>query len=51
VLPKVIASKEFKALANLRKWSLNFAGSKEFSNIVKSDYNAAKKVIADIGMK
>ena len=51
VLPKVVASKEFKALASQRKWSLSFAGSKAFSGIVKKDYNAAKKVVADIGMK
>jgi len=51
VLPKVIASEEFKTLANQRKWSLNFADSKAFTEIVRSDYVAAKKAIADIGMK
>jgi tripartite-type tricarboxylate transporter receptor subunit TctC len=51
VLPKVIASKEFKALAKLRNWSLDFADSKSFTAIVTSDYTAAKKAVADIGMK
>jgi tripartite-type tricarboxylate transporter receptor subunit TctC len=51
VMPKVIASEEFKALASQRKWSLNFADSKAFTQIVRKDYSAAKKAIADIGMK
>ena len=51
VLPKVVQSAEFKALASQRKWSLDFAGHKAFTATVKADYNAAKKAVADIGMK
>lgn len=51
VLPKVIASPEFQQLAEQRKWSVSHAGHAEFTRIVESDYAAAKKAIADIGMK
>jgi tripartite-type tricarboxylate transporter receptor subunit TctC len=51
VLPKVLASPEFRKLAEQRKWALKHAGSAEFSRIVATDYAAAKKAIAEIGMK
>jgi tripartite-type tricarboxylate transporter receptor subunit TctC len=51
VLAKVVQSPEFKALASQRKWSLDFAGHKAFTKTVIADYNAAKKAVADIGMK
>jgi tripartite-type tricarboxylate transporter receptor subunit TctC len=51
VLAKVVKSPEFIALADKRKWSLDFAGHKAFTQTVISDYNAAKIAIADIGMK
>lgn len=51
VLPKVLASPEFRKLAEQRKWAVKHAGSAEFSKIVAADYAAAKKAIADIGMK
>ena len=51
VLAKVVKTDEFKALANQRKWSLDFAGHKAFTKTVVSDYNAAKIAIAKIGMK
>ncbi len=51
VLPKVVASPEFQKLAEQRKWSLKHAGSAEFTKIVTMDYEAAKKTIAEIGMK
>ena len=51
VLPKVLESPEFKQLAEQRKWTLNHAGSAEFTKTVAADYAAAKKAIEDIGMK
>ena len=51
VLPKVLASPEFQKLAEQRKWTLKHAGSAEFTRIVTMDYEAAKKTIAEIGMK
>ena len=51
VLPKVVASPEFRKLAEQRKWALKHAGSAEFTEIVTMDYEAAKKTIAEIGMK
>ena len=51
VLPKVVASPEFQKLAEQRKWALKHAGSAEFTKIVAMDYEAAKKTIAEIGMK
>jgi tripartite-type tricarboxylate transporter receptor subunit TctC len=51
VMAKVVQSEEFKTLASQRKWTLDFAGHEAFSKIVENDYNAAKKTIADIGMK
>jgi len=51
VLAKVVESDEFKALAAQRKWSLTFAGHDAFTGIVQRDYAAAKKAVADVGMK
>ena len=51
VLAKVVESDEFKALAAQRKWTLSFASHEAFTRIVKSDYAAAKKAVADVGMK
>lgn len=51
VLPKVIASPEFQQLAEARKWTVAHADHAAFTKIVESDYAAAKKAIADIGMK
>ena len=51
VLAKVVETEEFKTLAAQRKWSLNFAGHEQFTAIVRSDYAAAKKAVADVGMK
>lgn len=51
VLPKVIASPEFQQLAEARKWTVAHADHSAFTKIVESDYAAAKKAIADIGMK
>jgi tripartite-type tricarboxylate transporter receptor subunit TctC len=51
VLAKVVKSKEMAALANQRKWTLDFAGHKAFTKTVQSDYYAAKTTIAKIGMK
>ncbi|MCR9074229.1 MAG: tripartite tricarboxylate transporter substrate binding protein [Alphaproteobacteria bacterium] len=51
VLPKVIASPEFQQLAEARKWTVDHADHAAFTKIVESDYAAAKKAIADIGMK
>ncbi len=51
VLPKVLASAEFQQLADQRKWSVSHADSAAFTEIVRTDYTAAKKAIADIGMK
>ena len=51
VLPKVLASAEFKQLAEARKWAIDHAGHAAFTKIVESDYAAAKKAIAEIGMK
>jgi tripartite-type tricarboxylate transporter receptor subunit TctC len=51
VLAKVVQSDEFKTLANQRKWTLAFAGHDAFTKIVETDYYAAKKAIAAIGMK
>ena len=51
VLAEVVESKEFKALAAQRKWSLSFAGHDEFTGIVKSDYAAAEGAVAKVGMK
>lgn len=51
VLAKVVKTNEFKALAGQRKWTLAFSGHKAFTNTVATDYKAAKKAIADIGMK
>ncbi len=51
VLPKVLASPEFRKLADQRKWAVKHAGSAEFTKTVASDYAAAKQAIADIGMK
>ncbi len=51
VLAKVAASDEFKALADKRKWTVDFAGRSAFTKIVQSDYAAAKKAVAAVGMK
>jgi tripartite-type tricarboxylate transporter receptor subunit TctC len=51
VLAKVVETEEFKTLAAQRKWSLSFAGHEAFTGIVKSDYAAAKKAVAAVGMK
>ena len=51
VLPKVMASAEFRKLAEQRKWALKHAGSADFTKTVAADYAAAKKAIAEIGMK
>ncbi len=51
VLPKVLASPEFKKLAEQRKWAVKHAGNAEFTKTVAADYAAAKQAIADIGMK
>lgn len=51
VLPKVLASPEFRKLADQRKWAVKHAGSAAFTKTVAADYAAAKKAIADIGMK
>ncbi|MGI9479821.1 MAG: tripartite tricarboxylate transporter substrate-binding protein, partial [Hyphomicrobiaceae bacterium] len=51
VLPKVLASPEFRKLADQRKWAVKHAASAEFSKTVAADYAAAKQAIADIGMK
>lgn len=51
VLAKVAASDEFKALADKRKWTVDFAGNEAFTKIVQSDYAAAKKAVAAVGMK
>ena len=51
VLPKVLASPEFRKLADQRKWAVKHAGSAAFTKTVAADYAAAKQAIADIGMK
>lgn len=51
VLAKVVESEEFKTLAAQRKWTLSFASHKAFTGIVERDYAAAKKAVADVGMK
>jgi tripartite-type tricarboxylate transporter receptor subunit TctC len=51
VLAKVVETEEFKALAAQRRWTLDFAGHDEFTRIVHRDYAAAKKAVADVGMK
>lgn len=51
VLPKVLASPQFRKLAEQRKWALKHAGSAEFARTVAADYAAAKTAIAEIGMK
>lgn len=51
VLPKVLASPEFRKLAEQRKWAVKHAGNAAFTKTVAADYAAAKKAIADIGMK
>lgn len=51
VLAKVVQTDEFKKLASQRKWTLQFAGHEAFTKTVETDYAAAKKAIADIGMK
>ncbi len=51
VLPQVLASDEFQQLAGQRKWTLQHAGSAEFTQTVAADYAAAKEAIAAIGMK
>ncbi|MFY0610437.1 MAG: tripartite tricarboxylate transporter substrate binding protein [Hyphomicrobiaceae bacterium] len=51
VLPKVLASPEFRKLAEQRKWAVKHAGNAAFTKTVVADYAAAKKAIADIGMK
>jgi len=51
VLPKVMASPEFRKLAEQRKWALKHAGSADFTRTVAADYAAAKTAIAEIGMK
>lgn len=51
VLAKVVETDEFKALADKRKWTLAFAGHAAFTKTVETDYAAAKKAIAEIGMK
>ena len=51
VLPKVLASPQFRKLADQRKWAVKHAGSAAFTKTVAADYAAAKQAIADIGMK
>lgn len=51
VLAKVVQSDEFKKLAEQRKWTLDFADSKAFTEIVRSDYEAAAKAVASTGMQ
>ena len=34
-----------------RKWTLDFAGHQQFTEIVRADYAAAKQAVADVGMK
>jgi tripartite-type tricarboxylate transporter receptor subunit TctC len=51
VLPKVLASPEFQQLADQRKWTVSHADSAAFTDIVRTDYAAAKQAIADFGMK
>jgi tripartite-type tricarboxylate transporter receptor subunit TctC len=51
VLAKVVASDEFKALAEQRKWTIDFAGHADFTRTVRRDHEAAKKAVAEVGMK
>ncbi|MDF1790705.1 MAG: tripartite tricarboxylate transporter substrate binding protein [Thalassobaculaceae bacterium] len=51
VLPKVIASPEFQKIAEAQQWTVHFADHMAFTKTVETDYAAAKKAIADIGMK
>lgn len=51
VLEQVVASDEFKALAEQRKWTLDFAPSAAFTEIVQADFESAKKAVEAVGME
>lgn len=51
VLAKIVESAEFKDLADKQQWTIDFAGSKAFTKTVHSDYAAAAKAVAAVGMK
>ena len=51
VLPKVLASPEFKQIAEAQQWTVAHACHAAFTKIVETDYAAAKTAIAAIGMK
>lgn len=51
VLAKVVETDEFKALAEQRKWSLDFLPSAKFTAVVHKDFESARGAVAAVGMK
>ncbi|MFK7965665.1 MAG: Bug family tripartite tricarboxylate transporter substrate binding protein [Burkholderiaceae bacterium] len=51
VLAKVVETDEFKALAEQRKWTLDFLPSAKFTEVVQKDYELAREAVAAVGMK
>ena len=51
MLPKVLASPEFKQIAEAQQWTVLHADHAAFTKIVETDFAAAKTAIAAIGMK